>query len=57
LGPLKVLKNKPTITGRAAHRQRLLAVLGWTVVQVKEKEWVKLKHVAEKQQFLQQVLQ
>lgn len=56
LGPLKVLRNKPTVTGRAAHRQRLLSALGWTVVSVKEKEWLKLKNTAEKQHFLQQVL-
>jgi len=44
------------VTGRAAHRQRLLSALGWTVVSVEEKEWLKLKSAPEKQHFLQQVL-
>ncbi len=43
------------VTGRAAHRQRLLSALGWTVVPIKEKEWLKLNKT-EKQYFVQQVL-
>ncbi len=53
---MKVLRNKPTVTGRAAHRQRLLNALGWTVVPIKAKEWLKLKNASEKRHFLQQVL-
>ncbi|KAL0052358.1 hypothetical protein WJX82_000827 [Trebouxia sp. C0006] len=56
LGPLKVLRNNPMVTGRAAHRQRLLSALGWTVVSVEDTECLKLKNASEKQHFLQQVL-
>ena len=52
---MKVLRNKPAVTGRAAHRQRLLNALGWKVVPIKEEEWLKLNKT-EKQHFLQQVL-
>ncbi len=44
------------VTGRAAHRQRLLSALGWTVVSVEDTECLKLKNASEKQHFLQQVL-
>ena len=56
LGPLKVLRNRPAATGRAVHRQRVLAALGWTVVPVRERDWLKLKTFAEKQDFLRQLL-
>lgn len=56
LGPVKVLRNKPAAIGRAVHRQRILAALGWMVVPVREKDWLKLKTLAEKQEVLQQLL-
>ena len=56
LGPLKVLRNRPAATGRAVHRQRILAALGWTVVPVRERDWLKLKSFAEKQDFLRRLL-
>ena len=56
LGPLKVLRNKPAATGRAVHRQRILAALGWTVVPVRERDWLRLRTFAEKQNFLRQLL-
>ncbi|KAL3159854.1 hypothetical protein ABBQ38_010255 [Trebouxia sp. C0009 RCD-2024] len=57
LGPLKVLRNRPAATGRAVHRQRILAALGWTVVPVRERDWLRLKTFAEKQDFLRQLLE
>ena len=56
LGPLKVLKNKPSITGNAAHRQNMLSALGWTVVPVKETDWLSLKTPADKTWRLGQLL-
>lgn len=52
LGPLKVLRNRDMLAGRAAYRQQLLAATGWQVVQIRKSEWDKLGSIEAKKQHL-----